>query len=168
MAEITFKGNKVTTSGTLPAVGSKAPEFKLTRGSLADVTLAEFAGKKKVLNIVPSLDTGVCAASARRFDQAASDLGDTVVLTISRDLPFAQKRFCSAEGLERIVTLSEVRNRDFGKAYGVEQVDGPLAGLLARAVVVLDANDKVVYAQQVPEITTEPDYDAALAAVKKA
>jgi thiol peroxidase len=168
MAEITFKGKQVTTSGTLPAVGTKAPEFKLTRASLADATLAEFAGKKKVLNIVPSLDTGVCAASARRFDQALNDLGDTVVLTISRDLPFAQKRFCSAEGLERIVTLSELRNRDFGKAYGAEQLDGPLAGLLARAVVVLDANDKVVYTQQVPEITSEPDYDAALAAVKKA
>ena len=168
MSEITFKGHKVNTVGSLPAIGSHAPDFKLTRGNLSDASLGDFEGKKKILNIVPSLDTGVCAASARHFDKAANDLGDTVVITVSRDLPFAQKRFCSAEGLERIVTVSDLRTRDFGKAYGVEQIDGPMAGLLSRAVVVLDASNKVVYTQQVPEITSEPNYDAALAAVKGA
>ncbi len=168
MSQITFKGNPVSTVGSLPAVGSTAPDFKLTKQTLADVSLADFAGKKKILNIVPSLDTGVCAASARAFDKAASDLGDTVVITVSRDLPFAQKRFCTAEGIERVVTLSEVRNRNFGDQYGVTMVDGPLAGLLSRAVVVLDETNKVVYVQQVPEIAQEPDYAAALAAAKNA
>ncbi|MFZ2636693.1 MAG: thiol peroxidase [Rectinemataceae bacterium] len=168
MATITLKGSTIHTSGSLPAVGSSAPGFKLTRDSLADVALSDFAGKVKVLNIVPSLDTGVCAASARAFNKAADSLGDAVVLTISRDLPFAQKRFCEAEGIKAVVTLSELRNRKFGADYGVEIVDGPMAGLLSRAVVVLDRTDKVVYVEQVPEIGHEPDYASALAAAKKA
>jgi thiol peroxidase len=167
MSTITHKGAPVHTSGSLPAVGSKAPDFKLTRGDLTEASLADFAGKKKILNIVPSLDTGVCAASAKRFEKEAGALGDTVILTISRDLPFAQKRFCTAEGVTHVVPLSELRDRAFGKAYGVELVDGKLAGLLSRAVVVLDAHDKVLYTEQVPEIGQEPNYEAALAAVKK-
>lgn len=168
MATITFKGSPVETAGNLPKVGQKAPEFSLTRASLEEARLADFAGKKKILNIVPSLDTGVCAASARRFESEAAALGDTVILTISRDLPFAQKRFCSAENIGKVVTLSELRSRDFGQTYGVAMTTGPLAGLLSRAIVVLDAQDKVVYTEQVPEIAQEPNYDAALAALKKA
>lgn len=168
MSTITLKGNAIHTSGSLPLVGSTAPGFSLTKGDLSDATLAAFAGKVKILNIVPSLDTGVCAASARAFNKAADSLGETAVLTISRDLPFAQKRFCEAEGIAAVVPLSELRNRNFGPAWGVDIVDGPLAGLLSRAVVVLDAKDKVVYTEQVPEITQEPDYAAALAAAKAA
>ncbi len=168
MASITFKGNKVTTVGNLPALGGKAPDFSLTMGNLADVGLAEFADKVKILNIVPSLDTGTCAASARAFNKAADGMDGVVVLTISRDLPFAQKRFCEAEGIKAVVPLSELRNRDFGRNYGVEMKDGPLAGLLSRAVVVLDKDNRVTYTQQVPEIAQEPDYAAALAAAKKA
>lgn len=168
MAVITFKGNKVHTSGNLPAVGAKAPDFKLTTGALGEVSLADYTGKVKIVNIVPSLDTGVCAASARAFNKAADSLGGAVVLTVSRDLPFAQKRFCEAEGIKAVVTLSELRDRNFGKAWGAEMTDGPLAGLLSRAVVVLDKSDKVVYVEQVPEIAQEPNYEAALAAAKKA
>lgn len=168
MATITFKGNPVQTIGTLPAKGSKAPDFRLTGSDLKDVALADFSGRVKILNIVPSLDTGVCAASARAFNKAAASLGNVVILTISRDLPFAQKRFCEAEGIDKVITLSELRDRDFGKAYGVEMTTGPLAGLLSRAVVVLDAQDIVVYTQQVPEIAQEPDYESALSAAKKA
>ncbi len=168
MATITFKGNPVQTIGTLPAKGSKAPEFRLTGSDLKDVSLADFAGHVKILNIVPSLDTGVCAASARAFNKAAAALGKAVILTISRDLPFAQKRFCEAEGIDKVVTLSELRDREFGKTYGVEMTTGPLAGLLSRAVVVLDAQNNVVYTQQVPEIAQEPDYESALAAAKAA
>ncbi len=168
MSTITLKGNAIHTSGSLPATGSPAPAFTLTKGDLSDVTLAGFAGKVKILNIVPSLDTGVCAASARAFNKAADSLGGTVILTISRDLPFAQKRFCEAEGIASVVPLSELRDRSFGKAYGVEIVDGPMAGLLSRAVVVLDAQDKVVYTEQVPEIAQEPNYAAALTAAKAA
>jgi len=168
MATITFKGNPVQTIGTLPAKGSKAPEFRLTGSDLKDVSLADFAGHVKILNIVPSLDTGVCAASARAFNKAAAALGKVVILTISRDLPFAQKRFCEAEGIDKVVTLSELRDREFGKTYGVEMTTGPLAGLLSRAVVVLDAQNNVVYTQQVPEIAQEPDYESALAAAKAA
>ncbi|MGB9684963.1 MAG: thiol peroxidase [Rectinema subterraneum] len=134
MASITFKGNPVQTSGTLPAKGTKAPDFRLTGSDLKDVGLADFAGRVKILNIVPSLDTGVCAASARAFNKAAASLGNVVILTISRDLPFAQKRFCEAEGIDKVVTLSELRDREFGKTYGVEMITGPLAGLLSRAV----------------------------------
>jgi thiol peroxidase len=166
MAKITLKGTPINTNGELPKVGSRAPDFRLTGADLADVSLANFAGKKKLLNIVPSLDTGVCAASARRFNQEAAALTGVTILTISNDLPFAQKRFCEAEGIDAVVTLSQLRDRAFGKAYGVEIADGPLAGLLARAVVVLDAAHKVAYTEQVPEITQEPDYVKALAAVR--
>lgn len=168
MATITFKGNPVQTIGNLPAKGSKVPDFKLTGADLGDVSLATYAGKVKILNIVPSLDTGVCAASARAFNKAAASLGEVVILTISRDLPFAQKRFCEAEKIDKVVTLSELRDREFGKAYGVEMISGPLAGLLSRAVVVLDRGNTVTYTQQVPEISQEPDYESALAAAKKA
>ena len=166
MAKITLQGNEFHTVGNLPATGSKAPDFTLTRGDLGDVSLKDFSGKRKILNIVPSLDTGVCAASARRFNQEASSLTGTVILTVSCDLPFAQSRFCEAEGIKSVITLSEIRNRDFGKDYGVRISDGPLAGLLSRAIVVLDETDKVIYTEQVPEITQEPDYSKALAALK--
>jgi thiol peroxidase len=168
VANITHKGNPVHTIGNLPAVGSSAPDFSLTRNDLVDVGLKDFAGKVKILNIVPSLDTGTCAASARAFNKAAEALGDTAILTISRDLPFAQKRFCEAEGIKAVVTLSEMRSQNFGTAYGVVLADGVLAGLFSRAVVVLDRNNKVVYTQQVPEIGQEPDYNSALQAAKKA
>jgi len=166
MATITFKGNPVQTSGELPAQGKKAPDFVLTTESLEDVGLNAYAGKKKILNIVPSLDTGVCAASARRFDKEVASLDNVVCLTVSDDLPFASSRFCKAEGVSNVITLSELRNRDFGSAYGCRMVDGPLAGLLSRAVVVLDEDNTVVYTEQVPEIVQEPDYAAALAAVR--
>lgn len=165
MATITFKGTPVHTSGDLPKKGDAAPDFLLTTGDLADVRLSDYAGKKKILNIVPSLDTGTCATSARTFDKRVSSLTDTVCLTISADLPFASTRFCKTEGVENVITLSELRDRSFGKDYGVEMVDGPLAGLLSRAVVVLDAANTVIYTEQVPEIAQEPDYDAALNAV---
>jgi thiol peroxidase len=166
MATITLQGNPIHTSGSLPAKGAKAPDFTLTQADLSDVSLGHFAGKRKLLNIVPSLDTGVCAASARRFNQEASKVQGAVILTVSCDLPFAQKRFCEVEGIQNVIALSEVRNRAFGDAYGVRIVDGPLAGILSRAVVVLDEHDKVLYTEQVPEIAKEPDYDKALAALK--
>ncbi len=168
MATITLKGNQIHTCGELPAVGSKAPDFNLCGTDLQDVTLAAFAGKKKVLNIVPSLDTGICAMSAVRFNKEVGDLGNTVIVNISADLPFAAKRFCDAEKLGHIVSLSTFRNPDFGKQYGVEIIDGPLKGLLSRAVLVLDAENAVIYREQVPEIVQEPAYDAALNAVKSA
>ncbi len=165
MAQITFKGNAVQTIGNLPALGSKALDFVLTNAKLEDVTLGAFSGKKKILNIVPSLDTGVCAASARRFDKEVASKKDVVCLTISDDLPFASARFCKADGIENIVTLSELRNRDFGTDYGCRMKDGPLAGLLSRCIVVLDENNQVIYTEQVPEIAQEPDYDKALESV---
>lgn len=165
MATITLKGNEIQTIGDLPTVGSKAPGFSVTGGDLQDVALSSFAGKRKVLNIVPSLDTGVCAAQARAFNQRAAGLANTVVLLVSADLPFAQSRFCSAEGIENVTTLSMMRSKNFGKDYGVLITDGPLAGLNARAVVVLDENDTVLYTELVPEIGQEPDYDAAIAAL---
>jgi len=165
MATITLGGNQIHTAGALPAVGSKAPDFKLTGKDLADLSLKDFAGKKKILNIVPSLDTGVCAASERRFNQEAGNLKDTVVVTISADLPFAQSRFCESEGLKNVVNLSTMRST-FGKDYGVQIVDGPIAGLMSRAVVVIDTNDTIVYTEQVGEIKTEPNYAAALNAAK--
>jgi thiol peroxidase len=168
MSSITFKGNPVHTSGSLPKIGSTAPDFLLTKQSLADASLADFSGKVKILNIVPSIDTGVCAASARAFNKAADEVGGVVILTISRDAPFAQIRFCEAEGIRSVITLSELRNRDFGRNYGLEMLDGPLAGLLSRVVIVLDAQNKVVYSQQVPEIAQEPDYRSALDAAKAA
>lgn len=166
MAQITHKGNPIHTSGDLPAVGTKAPDFKLTGGDLKDVSLADYRGKKKILNIVPSLDTGVCATSTRKFNEKAGGLPNTVVLVVSADLPFASKRFCTTEGLQNVVPLSLMRSKQFAEAYGVLIQDGALAGITARAVVVLDADDKVLYRQLVPEIGQEPDYDAALAAVK--
>ena len=166
MANIKLGGNPIHTVGELPKKGDKAPDFKLTRGDLKDVSLADYAGKKKILNILPSLDTGVCAASTRRFNEEAAKLGNTVILTISNDLPFAQKRFCEAEGIREVVPLSELRSRDFGEAYGVRIADGPMAGLMSRAVLVLDENDVVVHAEQVPEIAQEPDYASALAAAR--
>ena len=166
MAQVTLKGNPIHTNGDLPAVGSKAPDFKLTGGDLKDVTLADCKGKKKILNIVPSLDTAVCATSTRKFNEKAGSSPDTVVLVVSADLPFAAKRFCTTEGLANVVPLSLMRGKDIAKDYGVLLQDGPLAGLTARAVVVLDESDKVIYRQLVPEIGQEPDYDAALAAVR--
>lgn len=162
MAITHVKGNPVHTNGELPAVGSTAPPFRLTGGDLQDVGLDAFAGKRKVLNIVPSLDTAVCAASARYFNQAAGSLDNTVVLVVSADLPFAQGRFCTTEGLENVVPLSMMRDRTFARDYGVLQTDGPLAGICARAVLVVDESDIVIHAQLVDEITTEPNYDAAL------
>lgn len=166
MSKVTLKGNPFETSGELPAVGSPAPRFRLVDSDLEDVSLESFAGKKKILNIVPSLDTPVCAASARKFNEQAAALADTVVLVISADLPFAQKRFCAAEGIDGVVPLSMMRSRAFAKDYGVLLTGGPLQGIMSRAVVVLDANDNVVYHQLVGEITEEPDYAAALAAAR--
>jgi thioredoxin-dependent peroxiredoxin len=166
MATITFKGNPVQTAGSLPAKGSAAPDFKLVAGDLSEASLATFAGKKKILNIVPSLDTGICQISARKFNAAVGALGNVALINVSADLPFAQKRFCESEKLTHISNLSTFRSADFGKSYGVVMTTGPLAGLLSRAVVVLDENNKVVHAEQVPEIAQEPNYDAALAAVK--
>jgi thiol peroxidase len=165
MARIHLKGNPVTTNGELPAVGSAAPAFKLTNGTLTDVGLDTFAGKRKVLVISPSLDTSVCATAARHFNQAAASLGNTVVLVITADLPFAQGRFCTTEGLENVVPLSMMRDKSFARDYGVLLVDGPMAGLCARSVVVIDEQDVVRYSQLVDEITTEPDYEAALEAL---
>ncbi len=168
MATITLHGNPVNTIGSLPAVGTKAPDFTLTTAKLEDVNLSRFAGKVKIFSIVPSLDTGTCAASARRFDREAGTLGDTVVINVSRDLPFASDRFCKGEGLDHIVTLSEMRDLEFGKSWGVAMVDGALKGLLSRAVVVVDRNDTVVYTQQVSEIASEPDYAPVLKAAREA
>lgn len=166
MANITLKGNPIHTSGELPAKGQKAPDFSLTRSDLKDVSLKDFAGKKKILNIVPSFDTPVCAASARRFNVEADKVPDTVILTVSADLPFAQRRFCEAEGIKSVVGLSDFRSGDFGRNYGIRITDGPMAGLLGRAVVVLDAEDTVVYTELVPEIAQEPNYEAALTALR--
>lgn len=165
MATVTLKGNEIHTSGNLPGEGSQAPDFKLTKEDLSDVSLSDFAGKKKVLNIFPSIDTPVCANSTRQFNEQGGGRGDAVMLMISADLPFAFKRFCEAEGLGNVVTLSTFRHGDFADDYGVKITDGPLAGVCARAVVVLDENDKVVHTQLVPEIGEEPDYAAALKAL---
>lgn len=166
MATVTLGGNSVVVNGNFPKKGDTAPEFTLTSKDLKDVGLKDFAGKRKVLNIVPSLDTPVCAKSTRVFNEKTAALPDTVVLVISADLPFAAGRFCTAEGINNVITLSTVRGRDFASKYGVELADGPLKGLTARAVVVLDAQNKVLHSQLVPEIKNEPDYDAALAALK--
>jgi thiol peroxidase len=165
MANVTFKGNPYHTNGTLPAVGSVAPDFSLIDGKLNEVSLSNYAGKKKLLNIVPSLDTPTCATSARKFNEKASQHADTVILVISADLPFAQGRFCSTEGLDNVISLSLMRSKKSAKDYGMLLVDGPLAGLTGRAVVVLDENNKVIYTQLVGEIADEPDYDGALAAL---
>ncbi|UTH75245.1 thiol peroxidase [Chromobacterium sp. IIBBL 290-4] len=165
MATVTLRGNAVEVAGKLPAQGEQAPALQLTGGDLAEVTLANYAGKRKILNIFPSVDTPTCATSVRKFNEKAAGLADTVVLCVSADLPFAQKRFCGAEGIENVATLSTFRNPAFAEAYGVKLASGPLAGLTARAVVVLDANDKVLHSQLVGEIADEPDYAAALAAL---
>ena len=164
MATITFQGKPLHTSGELPAVGSKAPDFTLVNGKLADVTLATYAGKKKVLNIVPSLDTPTCAASTRKFNEKASHLYHTVVLAISADLPFAQCRFCEVEDLKHVIPLSTFRS-GFADDYGVKLVDSFLAGLTARAVIIIDEHDNIVYTQMVDELANEPDYESALAAL---
>ena len=166
MAQVTLKGSPVQVSGNLPEVGSKAHDFMLVGAGLADKTLASFAGKRKVLNIFPSVDTPTCATSVRKFNTQANDLNNAVVLCISADLPFAQARFCGSEGLENVQNLSSFRSADFAQTYGVAIADGPLAGLTARAVVVLDENDKVLHSELVAEIGSEPNYDAALAVLK--
>lgn len=165
MSQVTFRDTPVRIDGTFPAPGSQAPGFSLVGKDLADVTLAAFDGRRKLLNIFPSIDTGTCATSVRRFNELASQADNTAVLCISADLPFAQTRYCGAEGLDNVTTLSTLRGRDFLKDYGVTIAEGPLAGLAARAVVVLDTDNRVLHAQLVSEITQEPDYDAALAAL---
>lgn len=165
MANITLKGNPFHTVGDLPKVGAQAPDFKLVKDDLSEKSLADYKGSRLVLNIFPSLDTPTCAASVRRFNQEASGLANTKVLCISKDLPFAQARFCGAEGLENVENLSDFRYGSFGKDYGVEIADGPLAALESRAVVIINENGEVTYTQQVPEIVDEPDYEKALAAI---
>ena len=165
MTEVTLRGNPIQVDGDFPQSGQQAPAFRLVGGDLADVGLNAFAGKRKVLNIFPSIDTPTCATSVRKFNAQASALDNTVVLCISADLPFAQSRFCGAEGLENVVNLSTLRGSAFMKDYGVAITSGPLAGLTARAVVVLDANDKVLHSELVSEIGSEPNYDAAIAAL---
>jgi thioredoxin-dependent peroxiredoxin len=165
MAKTALKGNPVNTSGNLPAKGEKAPEFTLVKSDLSNLSLSELKGKKVILNIFPSLDTSVCATSVRKFNQLAAGKGNTTVLGISKDLPFAMGRFCSTEGITNVTSVSGFRDTSFGKTYGVDIIDGPLAGLYARSIVVVDESGKVTYSQLVPEITQEPDYDAALAAL---
>ncbi|MBF0469295.1 MAG: thiol peroxidase [Desulfamplus sp.] len=165
MAKITLKGNPIETIGNLPAKESKAPAFNLVGTNLAGVTLESFAGKNVVLNIFPSIDTPVCAASTRRFNKVAGESQNSVVLCISADLPFAHSRFCEVEGLKNVIPLSVFRDQDFGTSYGVTITTGPLAGLLSRALVIIDKTGNIAYTEQVPEIGKEPDYDAALAAL---
>jgi thioredoxin-dependent peroxiredoxin len=165
MATVTLGGNPVKTSGELPKVGSKAPEFKLVKNDLSIASLADYAGIKLVLNIFPSVDTGTCATSVRKFNESASTLENTKVLCISRDLPFAQKRFCGAEGIENVENLSDFNTGSFGKDYGLELAESVLAGLHSRVVLVLDESGIIKYAEQVPEIADEPNYDAALASL---
>lgn len=166
MTTVTLAGNPINLAGQFPKPGDSAPGFTLVGTDLADVSLRDFAGKRKVLNIVPSLDTPVCQTSTRKFNETAGNIANTVVLVIAADLPFAMKRFCETEGLKNVVSLSTMRGRDFMTKYGVEIIDGPLAGITARAVVVLDDQDKVIHAELVPEIKQEPNYDAALKALK--
>ncbi|OOG75478.1 thiol peroxidase [Flavobacterium sp. A45] len=165
MATITLGGNPIHTSGELPKVGSKLADFKLVQNDLSVADLSTFAGKKLVLNIFPSIDTGTCATSVRKFNESASNLANTTVLCISRDLPFAQKRFCGAEGLENVVNLSDFQEGAFGKNNGLDIVDGPLAGLHSRVIIVVDENGVVTHTEQVAEIANEPNYEAALAAL---
>ena len=165
MAKITLKGNPVNTSGNLPAKGSKAPDFTLVKSDLSNLSLSELKGKKLILNISPSLDTSVCATSVRKFNMMMAEKKNTMVLAITKDLPFASGRFCTTEGITNVVALSGFRDNEFGRSYGIEITDGLFAGLYARAIVVVDENGKVTYTQLVPEIAQEPDYDAALAAL---
>lgn len=166
MAKVTFKGNEVHTNGTLPAVGAEAPDFKGVKSDLSELSLSDLKGKKIVINVFPSLDTSVCATSVRHFNKAAASFSNTVVLAVSKDLPFAHGRFCTTEGIDKVVTLSAFRCSCFEDKYGMLLTDGPLKGLFARGVIVVDEAGKVVYTELVPEITTEPNYDAALAALK--
>jgi thioredoxin-dependent peroxiredoxin len=166
MAQVTFKGTPVQTAGSLPQIGAMAPDFKVVKTDLSPLSLSEFKGKKVVLNIFPSIDTPVCATSVRKFNSEADKLGNAVVLCISRDLPFAQKRFCGAEGLNNVLMGSEFRDANFSEAYGVRIADGPLAGLLSRAIVIVDEAGKIAYTEQVADIAQEPDYGKALAAIK--
>jgi thiol peroxidase len=166
VASVTFKGEPLNVGGTFPKIGDTAQSFMLVDKDLNDVSLSQFAGLRKILNILPSLDTPVCATSTRKFNEMVSRLPNTVLLSISADLPFAQSRFCAVENLQNVVTLSTMRGRDFNKIYGVMITDYPLAGLCARAVIVLDENDKVLHSELVSEITNEPDYDAALSAAR--
>lgn len=166
MADITHRGNPVHTIGELPAVGSRAPDFRLTDANLNDVSLADFRGRKKLLNIFPSIDTPTCAMSTRKFNEYAARHPDAVIIMVSADLPFAQQHFCSVENMHNVKTLSMMRNRDFAKDYGVLLLDGLYRGITARAIVVIDEHDKVVYTELVPEIKQEPSYDKALAAIK--
>jgi thioredoxin-dependent peroxiredoxin len=165
MSSVTLGGNPISVCGSLPEVGSIAPDFALTNKDLATVSLASYAGKRKVLNIVPSLDTPTCATSTRKFNEQASQMNNTVVLVVAADLPFAMGRFCTTEGLENVVPLSTFRGRDFHHAYGVDIADGVLRGLTARAVVVLDEHNKVLHSELVGEIANEPNYEAALKAL---
>jgi thiol peroxidase len=165
MASVTLKGNTINTLGTLPLTGSKAPEFQLTKNDLSTVKLSDYQGSRVVLNIFPSVDTGTCAQSVRQFNQEAAELDNTIVLCVSKDLPFAQARFCGAEGIDNVEMLSDFRDGNFGKAYNLEFTDGPLAPLHSRAVVVIDENGKVIHTEQVPEIVDEPNYKAALEAL---
>ncbi|WP_224491152.1 thiol peroxidase [Robertkochia flava] len=165
MATVTLKGNEIHTSGNLPKVGSAAPDFTLVASDLSTRSLSDFKGNKVVLNIFPSIDTGTCAQSVRTFNEKASSLENTKVLCISRDTPFAQARFCGAEGLDNVINLSDIRDGNFGRTYGLSFTDGPLEGLHSRAVVVIDENGVVKHAQQVPEIVDEPDYEAALSVI---
>lgn len=166
MNRITLKGNQINISGSLPEVGSEAPDFKLVRSDLSEATLKDFKGQKIILNIFPSIDTGTCATSVREFNEKIANVDNAVVLCISKDLPFAHSRFCAAEGIDSVVTLSSFRNHSFAKDYGIEILDSPLKGLNARAVVVIDEQGKVKYTELVPEVTEEPTYEPALRAVE--
>ncbi|MBS7787698.1 thiol peroxidase [Flavobacterium sp. CYK-55] len=163
MSTITLGGNPVNTSGEIPKAGTQAPNFELVKNDLSTVTLSDFAGSRLILNIFPSIDTGICATSVRKFNEMAAGLNNTKVLCISRDLPFAQKRFCGTEGIENAMTLSDFKSGSFGKNYGLEMTDGNLNGLHARAVIVLDENAQVIYTELVPEIASEPNYNLAIA-----
>lgn len=165
MASITLKGNPVSTIGNLPKVGDVANDFQLVKTDLSTVSLSDFKGKRLILNIFPSIDTPTCATSVRKFNEKASEIDNTVVLCISRDLPFAQARFCGAEGIENVLAVSDFREGKFGKEYGLEITDGPLKGLHSRAVVVIDQNGKILYTEQVSEIAEEPNYEIALASL---
>lgn len=165
MANITLHGDKINSIGELPSVGSEIKDFKLVDKSLGEKTLGDFSGKRKILNIFPSIDTGVCAAAARKFNEKAGEIDNTVVINVSKDLPFALERFCAAEGLDHVTNLSDFRG-SFGTDYQVQLADSPMKGLLSRAVIVTDENNKVLYTEQVPEIAQEPDYDQALDALK--
>lgn len=167
MAEIKLKGNVIHTKGNLPAIGTNAPNFTLTKTDLSELNLKDLAGKKIVLNIFPSVDTPTCATSVRTFNKEAANLANTVVVCASADLPFAQARFCGAENLNNVMPASDFRHKEFGDIYGVRIIDGPIAGLLSRAVVVIDANGRVVYTEQVAEVAQEPNYQAALTALKQ-